>query len=702
MERAPDKSRLVSPDTAVSREEKDQIARPEQDPQHGLPGPPDRSLSRNQLINKLNHINFQNGTITAVFKHHKYQKTLGFEVSPQPCVDENLVCRWVDAVDIDLLTEAYTFDRLYIIKGQQLIEVTPALKGLGREHVSFTLPVVCLEISERKHHRFQCRDIEAFIFQNSALFYGRLVDYGAFQLGVQAGTTPPQTFAWLNDAEPVTLVLTKHNKTLYSGECQIVKQDKGLYQRQFILEPAKYKVQRFSPREYRSTRQVLSPSMDAFFTHPLFHKSFYLKVLDISGSGFSVEEDKNLAVLLPGLILPRVELLFSDGLAITCMAQVVYSKPTQEDGDGAPRMRRCGLAILDMDVEDHKKLLALLHQASDDNTYVGSRVDMEALWDFFFETGFIYPRKYEFIQTKKEDIKATYKKLYQGNPRIATHFIYQQNGRILAHMAMLRFYERSWLIHHHAAVRSSTNRGGLVVLNQVGRFINDSHRLHSMKMDYVFCYYRPDNKFPNHVFGGTARNIKNPQICSVDPMAYVHCPPAAAPVMDLPPHWDIEPATPADLSALRIFYDNDAGGLMLQALHLTGESTAEGDLAQCYAAIGINRSRHVFALRQRDKLCAILSVNIADFGLNLSDLTNCVQFIIVQQKPMTAELVMTAVRQVLAPFGQPHVPVLLYPESSADNLGIEYEKTYNLWVLDTNFGDPYFRYMKRILKFIQH
>ena len=64
-----------------------------------------------------------------------------------------------------------------------------------------------------------------------------------------------------------------------------------------------------------------------------------------------------------------------------------------------------------------------------------------------------------------------------------------------------------------------------------------------MKMDYVFCYYRPENKFPNHVFGGTARNIRNPQICSVDTFAYFHYRVEGAQRdLELPGNWQMTPA----------------------------------------------------------------------------------------------------------------------------------------------------------------
>jgi hypothetical protein len=78
---------------------------------------------------------------------------------------------------------------------------------------------------------------------------------------------------------------------------------------------------------------------------------------------------------------------------------------------------------------------------------------MDALWNFFFDTGFIYPEKYAFFQANKEAIKKTYERLYSQSPHVARHFICQEKGAILGHMAMVRFYENSWLIHHHAATR---------------------------------------------------------------------------------------------------------------------------------------------------------------------------------------------------------------------------------------------------------
>ncbi len=109
----------------------------------------------------------------------------------------------------------------------------------------------------------------------------------------------------------------------------------------------------------------------------------------------------------------------------------------------------------------------------------------------FLKPDLFIPDKYAAIQKNKKQIKETYAKIYTQNPQIARHFIYQDKGTIYGHMAMLRFYDSAWMIHHHAARKSALNKAGLIVLDQIGRMINDSHRLYSLHMDYMICYYRP-------------------------------------------------------------------------------------------------------------------------------------------------------------------------------------------------------------------
>lgn len=700
MERVIEAVQLTPQSTEVSPQEKEQITAADRDLSTLESKTVEREISQRQLIDKLNNLNFQDSTLNIVFRHKQYPRDLTLQAQPLPCHNAMLTCRWVDKLDFNALVESFAFHRLYVPKGQQFLEVLPEVRSITEEQIVFSLPEKCIETSVRKLQRYQCSGVSAYMFQNGATYYGRLIDYGALQFRVSVATLPPQTFRWIDENASVTIVFAKENNTLYSGECRIIRHNAGLDERQYTLEPIQRQFRRFSAREFRTTRHQLSPPPDVCFEHPLFGKLITLKVYDLSGSGLSVEEDESSAVLLPGLILPKLDLTFSDGSSLSCMAQVVYCKSYK---DRKVPYVRCGLVILDISVEDHIRLLGLMHQVTDAHCYVSRKVDMPALWDFFFETGFIYPQKYEFIQANKETIKETYEKLYNNSPNIASHFIYKQNGRILAHLATIRFYESSWMLHHHAAIRSSHNRGGLIVLNQSGRFINESHRLYAMKMDYCFCYFRPENKFPSHVFGGSARNINNPKVCSLDLFAYLHhrFEPSQS-RRNLPKYWRLDEVGMEDLNDLQTFYENQTGGLMLHGLHLSPDRFDCSGLVSAFHAIGLKRERYVYALHYRDKLCAIIMANTADLGLNMSDLTNAVTFIEVDPQPLTGEIVHSVLDQLAHVYDTNDVPVLIYPQTAAARMGIETEKNYCLWVYDTQNLDYYFKYLKRLLKFIQH
>jgi hypothetical protein len=498
----------------------------------------------------------------------------------------------------------------------------------------------------------------------------------------------------------VNVILFDGAQTLYSGECRIVKQTHGQKDRDWVLQPAKRNIRRFHPKEFRSDRHQMVPLPTVNFTHPISKQTISLNVLNLSGSGLAAEEECGQAVLFPGLIIPELEIRFGDGSYATCTAQIIYSQP--KNNDPADSMLRCGIAFLDMPIENHIKILALLHQVNDKNAHVCNRVNLDDLWNFFFETGFIYPEKYEFIEKNKTQIKQTYTKLYSESPQIARHFIHQKGGRILGHVAMLRFYQHTWLIHHHAAIRSTVNKSGLIVLNQIGKFANDSHRLHSTKMQYLGCYYRPTNKFPSRIFGGARQSINTPDGCSTDNFAYFHQNTLPEPQSEIPAGWQLRESSSDDLLDLQSVYEKNGGGLMLRAMGLIAQADDFEDLAGNYRKVGLKRERHLLALEKNGELKAVIMVNLSDIGLNMSDLTNCITIFILNRTDLFPGVIHSVSAQLVRVYRQAYLPVLLYPAADATALQIPFEKEYIFWALNTNYGDGYFRYIKRLLKFIQN
>jgi hypothetical protein len=657
-----------------------------------------KPVSKNQLINKLNFINFQDSTLLINLKHRNYDAPLTLLARPQPCMGDELECFWVKSEKDLQALDFYEFQNILIPDGQNLIRIDPDLIRIDKKVIRLLLPDNGFEVSSRTVRRHASKGITAQLIQNSTIFCGTLVDFNACSLKIELKAAPPQTFEWINSEASVNLILGDQAETYYSGECKIIRQTAERKTRVYILKPLIYEIQRFKHKEFRSQRYHLTPSPNVLFRHPFTNKMFDLKVVDLSGSGFAVEENQNNSVLLPGMILPELELSFANSFTIKCRAQVVYRKSIESEKVG--NWVKCGIVLLDINIQDHAKLISILQQTKNENSYFCNRVSLDELWNFFFETGFIYPDKYEHIEKNKHQIKATYEKLYNTDSNITRHFIYQDKGRIMGHMAMLRYYKKTWLIHHHAARKSALNKAGLIVLDQIGRMGNNSHRLDSLHMDYLICYYRPENKFPSRVFGGAANSIHDPKGCSIDTFAYFHHRCNLTRAAHLPESWQLADVAEIDLLELENFYQHVSGGLMLEATDLKPNRLGIDQLSEEYARLGLKRDRQLFALRHRNQLKAIVMVNLTDLGLNLSDLTNCVKIIVIDPKALSANILRATLDTLATKFQKTNIPALLYPAAYADEKAIVYEKHYNLWSFSLQFSDQYFKYINRLLRFL--
>jgi hypothetical protein len=660
-----------------------------------------KTLSKKYLVNRLNYINFQGGAITINFKHAKYDDIISIQAKPYPCLNDSLHCIWAEPDGLTQKLKTYQYLHFVIPHNLKLILVEAGLEKIDENGISFSLPESCCEFTSRRVKRHRCEGIEVLLSQNGAIFRGSLVDFNAVSFKVEITATPPQTFQWINPDSSVTLMIKAGQETLYTGECRILRQNTGQHVRSYVVKPLHDHIRRFKPVEYRSTRYKLVPSPNIIFRDPFTGKNINLKVIDLSASGFSVEEDEHNSVLVPGVILPEVRIDFVNIFQITCKAQVIYRNVCDDDGRSSITVK-CGLAILDMDLQDHVRLLGFLQQAEDGNSYVCTRVDLEELWDFFFETGFLYPKKYSFIQNYMEEFKSTYEKLYTRSQNVARYFIYQQNGVIYAHMAMIRFYRNTWLIQHHASRKSNSYKPGLLVLNQVSRYVKDVHNLYSAHLHFVCCYFRPDNRFPSRVFGGVAKYIDDPKGCSVDKFAYFHFRhPQSSVKWDLSGPWTMSKTQHDDLCELESFYRYVSGGLMINAMDLEPGMIDTGELSAEYRKLAFKRERHLFSLKKDGDLKAIAIVNTSDIGLNMSDLTNCLKVIV-----MDDELPRNTLHMIMSllsvKFEQNEIPVLLYPVSYAEKQSIHFEREYSFWILNLDYHDKYFKACEKLIAHAWH
>ncbi|NVN91669.1 MAG: pilus assembly protein PilZ [Desulfuromonadales bacterium] len=654
-----------------------------------------KNVSRRQLVNKLNFINFQDETIVAHFKHARYDSGVSLRVKPLPCAGEQLECSWSVTNDASQLLKQCHFEYLLIPDGKKYFLVIPKLLSMDDTRISFILPLNGREFKIRKIERHYCKGITARFTQNSVMLKGILADFTPISLRIEGKTDPPEALRWINPEVPLNLHLYSGSRLLYSGECFILRQGGKGDTASYVLKTENNSIQRFKEKKYRCDRLQLVPSPNILFEHPFTGKTINLKVADLSGSGCSVEEHEENSVLLPGMMIPNLQLTFAHGLHITCTTQVVSRNCIEESGGDT--LVRCSLVFLDMDIHGHVKLMSILHQAADKYSYICTEVDMDALWDFFFETGFIYPEKYAFFQVEKEEIKKTYAKLYGGNPHIARHFIHQNRGTILGHMAMVRFYENSWLIHHHAARKSASLKAGLTVLSQISHYINELHNQYFAHLDYVYCYFRPENKFPNRVFGGFASQLNNKRGCSLDKFAYFHYHKTIVNQSEMCRPWELFESCAADFEELGNYYGYVSGGLMVDASDLRPDRVNDPGLAKEYEKLGFKKERYAFSLKREGSLKAMVLVNLTDAGFNMANLTNCATLMLLDED-IPRGVVDATLEQVSGKHYGHEMPVLLYPFSYVETNSYPYEKSYMLWILNLNYSDDYFKYCDGLFK----
>ena len=82
-----------------------------------------------------------------------------------------------------------------------------------------------------------------------------------------------------------------------------------------------------------------------------------------------------------------------------------------------------------------------------------------------------------------------------------------------------------------------------------------------------------------------------------------------------------------DLLELASHYEQVSGGLMISALDLEPDMAESDGVQNAFRLLGFKRERYLYALRKNGHLKAVVMVNVADIGLNLSDITQRIQLV---------------------------------------------------------------------------
>jgi len=660
-----------------------------------------RTIKRKAVLNALNYIHFTGRDIYVHVRQKFFKEYFLVKVQLESCASSEVFCRL--PMQNEFKPENYDFLNLVIDQGKSVILIPAEFEISGYGGFVVRLPEFSFIHDIRKNRRYECQNIDAEIVQKDQHARGILKDFSPSGLRISLSNDSADNPDWLDKVIPVSVCIKKRKRVLFAGTCRFIRFDDTEEGRILILSPSNKAHSRYKERKYRNPRMNLVPTPKIEFMHPLCSKYVKFEIDDITTSGFSVFENADEALLIPGLAIPNLSILYAGNLKMKCSAQVIY-RSRKRNGTV-----RCGFTILDMDLKSYSQLFDIVGNADDSHTNMISQIDMDTLWEFFFNSGFIYSKKYELISPYKDNFKETYRKLYHLGNDIFTCFTYQENGTIFGHSSMVRAYSKTWMAHHFAALPVKRRRSGIRGLNQMLNYFDGVYRLPSVGIDYLMFYYRPQTQFVDYFFGDACRELNNQKGCSIDLFAYhsIDLPVEAAP---LPDGWTTELFSGKDATILETFYESISGGLLLDALPFKQSGHDRESLESAYRKIGLNRKSNIYSLKKDEKLMAVFVVDESDHGVNLSELLNSIKIIVTNPEGLPWNILYRAVGILGRIYNAEKIPILVYPSEYLDSQGIKFEKHYQLLIFAKTHGYDYIelvkkrakiRYSKLLVKYIQ-
>lgn len=646
------------------------------------------TISQRRLINAINHTHFKNETLWAHIRGQSKAEEVLVRVSPGPCLNDSVVCEFGKGMPLNL-ADCHV-EHLIIEDDKAAIVIPVTVQAFTPHSITVTLPEKGFRLDTRKVRRLSTEEISCRLRQADRCLEAQLQDFSV--TGLRLLLEEATDIAALDPAQPVELGMYKAGACVFEGSCRIIRRE-STRPGSLVLSPehrAPGSLRTFGTKRLRNPRIHLLPTPKVLFTHPLSNTPLAFEIFDITTFGFSVYEHQDEAVLMPGMLIPEVTLLFGGSIKLQCTAQVLYA---QRKGD----RRRVGFSLRDMDGNMYIRLYDIIANALDPHANSSQVTDMNALWDIFFETGFIYPQKYEYLSRHRDAFKETYRRLYQDGKDIFYHFTYRQNGRIYGHISFIRAYQRLWMIHHFAArPMHGQKRIGLEVYKHIFNLYDTARRLPSAKLDYIMFYFRPTSSFNMYFQAGFCRMVNNPRVCSMDQFSYQYLPLAGEDA--LPEGWRLEKLEKDDLQTLRSFYDEQAGGLFLDALGIGKTYPQDDPLEEVYAHLGLLRRTALYALRQAGKLKAVYIVDQSDIGINLSELLNGIKIIVTDPADLPWAVLTAGIRRLAGVYPDDQIPVMIYPHTYPESQGIACSRSYYLWILDSRYGDIYVQHMKKKIR----
>ncbi len=642
-----------------------------------------KPISISELVKKINYIHLKKEFLFLYLTQKSTATEVLIKAYPQTCTKSELSCR-LEPADAAVDLKNYEFRHLMIDDGLSVIVAEIEAVTLEGYFLKLKLPENSTVKSLRKARRYLCEGVSCKIIQGDFAVTGKMIDFSRHALGINISDTVD--VARFNDEKPALLVFDRHGIELYSGMGRCLRNRLKHFDGRLVFAPVLQQAALYPSKELRNDRQQAGNAFCACFHHPFFNGYVERDICDISLSGFSISNNLEEDLLLPGMWIPELEIVYAGYVKMKCGAKVVYRRVDEEAGTV-----KYGLAVAGMDLETYTRLSRILWSSAGARIGISSDTEMDSLWEFMFDTGYFDQDEFGKNVQQLDAFKESYQKLYRSSQDIARQIIYKTNGRIDGHVAMIRAYEPSWLIHHYAAKNLNGKPRFLSFLKDVIEYLAPYQRQHTAGTDHFMTYYVPENNSVAKFFNHFVRYVNNGKKCSVDSFAAMAFNKKIT--KKLPEGWMIRECTLSDILKLKEFYEAASGGLLLDAM---GINTPGESLRKSFAASGFTRDCRTYCLCNHNQQLAFFIVNRSDISESMAGLLNGITAIIIEPDILSWAMLAATVNNLGTFFAQETIPFMIYPSYFLPIQNIKIEKERALWILHTKAADDCLPYINRL------
>jgi hypothetical protein len=293
-----------------------------------------------------------------------------------------------------------------------------------------------------------------------------------------------------------------------------------------------------------------------------------------------------------------------------------------------------------------------------------------------------------------DDIRFVHKTVSKPNP-VSRSVVIREEGRIVAHLAGLRVYRRTWMLHHLAGLPGK--RAGLVVC--VGAL---EHLLQDDRYEYLYSWFYAKAALPARVFGGYARRVPDLELSNLRQFAHFNLP-VERRFDQTRRELEVGAADSRDLVMVERYFFEHEHPMVVRAEDLTRSGLSLEEIDDCFRGTGLRRRRRVLIARARGTAVGFALLEVSSIGLNLLDAVSSFRiFVLPSAEAMRADVRRALLNELLpiyASTGRRFARGLIAPAEVNEyaQLGIEVDQDQSLcWICHRTHLRPFAEHMERL------